>query len=177
MSKVKMKTANSYKIAVLDPCPHWRKNIPALPHKARRFAKAAVAAALAEGISVELNLVFADDRLMRDLNRKFRGKDKPTNVLSFPQMSPRELKKSLRQLKSTLVLGDVVMGYQTVRREAKEQGKALLDHMAHLTVHGVLHLFGHDHYNAAASRRMERLEKRVLAGFGISDPYLLYIRS
>ncbi len=126
---------------------------------------------------MELNLVFADDRLMRDLNRKFRGKDKPTNVLSFPQMPPKEFKKALRQLKPTLILGDVVMGYQTVKREAKEQGKALLDHMAHLTVHGVLHLFGHDHHNAAAARRMERLEKRVLAGFGISDPYLLYIRS
>ena len=107
----------------------------------------------------ELCLVLADDRLQRTLNRRFRGKDRSTNVLSFDGAPDG--------------LGDVVLALETVQAEADAQGKSLADHVAHLVVHGVLHLMGHDHVGAAEARRMERLESAILTGLGIGDPYRL----
>jgi probable rRNA maturation factor len=107
----------------------------------------------------ELCLVLADDRLQRTLNRRFRGKDRSTNVLSFDGAPDG--------------LGDVVLALETVQAEAESQGKSLVDHVAHLVVHGVLHLMGHDHVGAAEARRMERLEREILTGLGIGDPYRL----
>jgi probable rRNA maturation factor len=107
----------------------------------------------------ELCLVLADNRLQRTLNRRFRGKDRSTNVLSF-EGAPDGL-------------GDVVLALETVQAEADAQGKSLADHVAHLVVHGVLHLMGHDHLGAAEARRMERLEREILTGLGVGDPYRL----
>ena len=107
----------------------------------------------------ELCLVLADDRLQRTLNRRFRGKDRSTNVLSFDGAPDG--------------LGDVVLALETAQAEAEAQGKSLVDHVAHLVVHGVLHLMGHDHVGAAEARRMERLESAILTGLGIGDPYRL----
>ncbi len=107
----------------------------------------------------ELCLVLADDRLQRTLNRRFRGKDRSTNVLSFDGAPDG--------------LGDVVLALETVQAESDAQGKSLADHVAHLVVHGVLHLMGHDHVGAAEARRMERLEREILTGLGIGDPYRL----
>jgi probable rRNA maturation factor len=133
----------------------------------RRAARAALAGAepakgAAKGDRVgdcagELCLVLADDALQRRLNRDFRGRDKSTNVLSFEG--------------APATLGDVVLALETVAAEAESQGKSLADHVAHLVVHGVLHLMGYDHQTAAAARQMERLEIAILAGLGIADPY------
>ena len=98
------------------------------------------------------------------LNRGFRGKDKPTNVLSFPA-SPEE-----RALDGTL--GDLVVCAPVVAREAREQGKAPPAHWAHMVVHGTLHLLGHDHERPRQARAMEALEVEILRGFGFDDPYL-----
>ena len=106
-----------------------------------------------------LCIVLADDRLQRRLNRDFRGADKSTNVLSFTG-APEGL-------------GDVVLALETVAREAREQGKSLADHVAHLVVHGVLHLMGYDHETGREAVRMERLEARILDRLGIADPYRL----
>jgi probable rRNA maturation factor len=106
----------------------------------------------------------------RALNRHYRGKDYATNVLSFPADAAEGVKLP-KGVKMPL-LGDLVICAPVVAREAKEQGKALNDHYAHLTVHGVLHLLGWDHEDERDAECMEALERGILAGLGIEDPYL-----
>jgi probable rRNA maturation factor len=154
-------------IALRVEAPAWRRALPGAGRLARRAAHAALrAAALEAGKSEapapavgELCLVLADNALQRRLNREFRGRDKPTNVLSF-EAAPG-------------ALGDVVLALETIAAEAGAQGKTLADHLAHLVVHGVLHLRGYDHETQGQARRMERLEIEILAGLGIADPYHL----
>jgi probable rRNA maturation factor len=111
-----------------------------------------------------VSLVLAGDAAVRALNRRWRGRDSATNVLSFASGEAGGAGR-------TVLLGDVVLAFETVAREAAEQGKPLADHFAHLVAHGVLHLLGYDHVKAAEARRMEALERRVLAGLGVGDPY------
>lgn len=111
---------------------------------------------------VALTLVLADDAQVRTLNRAYRGKDKPTNVLSFPDGT---VLTGVRQL------GDIILAYETVAREADEQGKRLKDHLTHLAVHGTLHLLGFDHEVAEEADIMEACEIRILARMGIANPY------
>ena len=101
---------------------------------------------------------------MRALNARWRGLDKPTNVLSFPAAAPERLGE-------TPVLGDVVVAFETMAREADDEGKALADHFRHLVVHGFLHLLGFDHRSDAEAEAMEALERRILARLGVADPY------
>ena len=111
----------------------------------------------------QVNIVLFDESGARALNRQYRGRNYATNVLSWPyEPAPRE--------KSGL-LGDLVICPAVVAREAADQGKPLRDHYAHLTVHGVLHLAGYDHETPRDAVRMERLERRILAGLGVPDPY------
>jgi probable rRNA maturation factor len=110
-----------------------------------------------------VNVVIVDEAVGRGFNFQFRGRDYPTNVLSFSY-------ELLAHERSGL-LGEIVFCAPVVAREAVDQGKSLRDHYAHLTVHGVLHLLGHDHQNAADAQRMEALERRILGGLGIGDPY------
>jgi probable rRNA maturation factor len=110
---------------------------------------------------VSLRVVAAPEG--RRLNREYRHKDYATNVLSFPAELPAGVALPL--------LGDIVLCAPVIAREAREQGKARMDHYAHLTVHGVLHLLGHDHQRPAQARRMERLEVQLLEQIGIPDPY------
>ncbi len=127
--------------------------------------RGAVSAALAafEPEAVELSVVLSDDATVRGLNRDHRGKDHATNVLSFPPaFAPPEGPRPL---------GDVILALGVVLREAEEQGKAPADHLCHLVVHGVLHLSGYDHETDADAEEMEALERTVLAGLGVADPY------
>lgn len=133
---------------------------------------AAGEAGLAGGVEPELTLVFSDDAAVRTLNAQWRAQDKPTNVLSFPSATHDEIARA-RPDGPPLLLGDVVLAFDTCRREAAEQGKDLAHHVAHLAIHGVLHLFGHDHQHDEEAGRMEALEVAILAGFGIADPYQL----
>jgi probable rRNA maturation factor len=118
--------------------------------------------------AVEVSLVFTDDAEQRGLNRDYRQKDSPTNVLSFPNMDEDE---SLRPADSPRLLGDVVLARETVEREAAAQGKTPADHTAHLLVHGLLHLLGYDHQDSPEAEEMEALETGILAALGIADPY------
>jgi probable rRNA maturation factor len=104
----------------------------------------------------------------RQLNRKWRDKNKPTNVLSFPLSEPRAFTTSSAQAP----LGDLVICAPVVAREAREQGKPLSAHWAHMVVHGVLHLLGYDHVKNRDAKRMETREVEILARFGYQDPYL-----
>jgi probable rRNA maturation factor len=127
----------------------------------RRAARAAFRASPRSGRSFSVTLVLIADEEMRDLNRLWRGKDAPTNVLSFPADADRDRG----------FLGDIVLGYETALREAKERGISLANHASHLVVHGVLHLLGFDHAGDADAERMERVERIALASIGVADPY------
>jgi probable rRNA maturation factor len=111
----------------------------------------------------QVNIVLFDEPAGRGMNRQYRGKDYATNVLSF---ACEPLAGD-----TTGLLGDLVLCPPVIAREAAKQGKPLRDHYAHLTVHGVLHLLGHDHERVAPAKRMESLETRILAGLGVADPY------
>ncbi|NNG04106.1 MAG: rRNA maturation RNase YbeY [Inquilinus sp.] len=128
---------------------------------------AARAAAGRPAAGVEVSILLADDEAVRRLNRDYRGQDRPTNVLSFAYAEAGEA----RDPAAPAMLGDVVLAYETVAGEARDQLKSPRDHTIHLVVHGVLHLLGYDHLTDAEAGRMERLEREILAGFDIADPY------
>jgi probable rRNA maturation factor len=127
-----------------------------------RQAIAAAAAAVPEQTG-ELAVVLTDDAAVRTLNRTWRGKDEPTNVLSFPAQSPRG---------APHLLGDIVIAYETTAREALAEGKPFRHHLAHLAVHGYLHLTGYDHEADAEAEAMEKLEIAVLARLKVPNPYI-----
>ncbi len=113
--------------------------------------------------NAELSLRITDSDEIRALNRDYRGKDKPTNVLSFPMELPPELELN--------ELGDIIICAEVVAREAREQGKTPDAHWAHMVIHGCLHLLGYDHQGEAEADEMEGLETRLLSGLGYSNPY------
>lgn len=110
-----------------------------------------------------VTILLADDATVRDLNARFRGKDRSTNVLSFPAAPlPGAVLEPL---------GDIVLAYGTCAAEAEAQAKSLADHLRHLVVHGVLHLLGRDHEDDAEAEAMETEEREILSGLGVVDPY------
>jgi probable rRNA maturation factor len=129
---------------------------------AEQTVRAAIAAA-AETLSTaggELSIVLTDDSAMRVLNRQWRGIDKPTNVLSFPAAKA-----------GGKMLGDIAIAYETLDRECTEEGHAFLRHLAHLAVHGFLHLIGYDHETDSEADAMEALESKILRAMNMPDPY------
>lgn len=121
----------------------------------------------------ELGIRFSDDATVRALNRDYRGRDAPTNVLSFALWEGEDAHPAEPDApgEPALLLGDLVLGLQTVLAEAEAQEKSPRDHTYHLLIHGALHLMGHDHQSEADAERMESLETRLCARFGIPDPY------
>jgi probable rRNA maturation factor len=161
MSRARRKPAPaSPAVEILVQSPLWQ---------AAPGAEAALRQAIEEAASMtsttggELAIVLTDDSAMRVLNRQWRGKDEPTNVLSFPAAE--------RQPDAPVLLGDIVIAYETTAREAAAENKPLMDHLAHLAVHGFLHLLGYDHEAAKEAAAMERLEIAILARLGVCDPY------
>lgn len=135
----------------------WTSALP----EAEALVRVAAEAALARGeVAGGVTLLLTDDESVRELNSQFRGKDSATNVLSFPAPANPEDH-----------LGDVALAYGVCAREAAEQGKPLSHHLQHLTIHGVLHLLGYDHISDDEAEVMEGLERSVLAGLDIPDPY------
>src|SRR3954471_18653750 len=136
-------------------------------------AEARIGAAVAMAVEVaalrhlpgaELSVVLTDDAGIRALNAAWRGKDKATNVLSFPAAAPKGVARAP-------LLGDIVLAYETIADEATTQAITLDAHVVHLVVHGLLHLFGHDHETEDEARTMEGLETAILARLAIDDPY------
>ncbi|HEY3908835.1 MAG TPA: rRNA maturation RNase YbeY [Stellaceae bacterium] len=159
-------------IVIASPCGAWRRACPA----AQDIARAAATAALARGAqefalpgqaTIEIGVRLHDDAAQQRLNRDWRGADRPTNVLAFSAWEPG----APTPAGAPLLLGDVVLGFETVAREAAAQGKPLADHLSHLVVHGVLHLLGCDHVTEAEAVAMETLEMKILASLGVPDPY------
>jgi probable rRNA maturation factor len=151
-------------VEVAVPCSAWLEACP----DAMAIAAAAACAALTAGTGAShliVDITLIDDAEQRMLNRTYRGKDAPTNVLAFPQV------QTTQPADAPALLGDVVLAFETVRREAAEQNKSFADHLRHLVVHGVLHLLGFDHEDAAEAMAMEAREIKILAGLGVPDPY------
>ncbi|MCD9005293.1 rRNA maturation RNase YbeY [Luteimonas sp. XNQY3] len=140
-----------------------RKGLPAAA-SFRKWAAAALAGRIREA---DLAIRLVDENEGRALNRHYRGRDYATNVLSFPAELPEGLPEGVH----LPLLGDLVLCAPVVAREAAEQVKPLNAHYAHLTVHGVLHLLGWDHEDDKDAEAMEQLEREILAGLGIDDPY------
>jgi len=143
----------------------WHDAVPGVEAICRRAAMAAARAANIDLPDAEVSIVLADDALLRELNRDWRAIDAPTNVLAFPCDAPNPARTG------PVLLGDVVVSYQTAAREAARDGKAIADHLVHLVVHGVLHLLGYDHETDAEAGVMEALETRILGTLHIADPY------
>lgn len=137
----------------------WRAALPQAETLARAAAEASLAA-LPSPLEGEIALLLTGDEAVRALNARFRGKDQPTNVLSFP--APASARGQL---------GDVALALGVCAAEAAAQGKPLAHHLQHLVAHGVLHLVGYDHEDEAGAEAMEDLERMVLAGLGVPDPY------
>lgn len=135
----------------------WRAALPRVEWLARRAAAAALAD---QGEAGHLTLLLTDDARIRRLNAGFRGKEKATNVLSFP--APE----------GAPTLGDLAVSLGVLRREALQEGRTLAAHFAHLVVHGTLHLLGHDHLQAGEAMLMERAEARILRRLGFPNPWL-----
>jgi len=122
----------------------------------------------------EISLLFTDDAHICSLNRDYRGQDKPTNVLSFPTLNPLGAHGDISPLVNIPLLGDIVLAFETIEREAGERGISLADHTAHLIIHGYLHLQGLDHQNNQEAETMEALEINALERLGIANPYVKF---
>lgn len=154
---------------------HWEE--VGLGDLAARATGATLAHIGIDGQAAELSLLGCDDARIAGLNADFRGKPQPTNVLSWPAEAraaarPGDIPPMPAPGPDGVIeLGDIAISYETCAREAAEQGKSLTDHVAHLIVHGTLHLLGYDHENDNDAELMERLEREILGKMGVDDPY------
>ncbi|MBO9501262.1 rRNA maturation RNase YbeY [Brevundimonas sp. A19_0] len=149
-------------IQVEDPA--WREALPDVEAVVRGAAEA-VLGADPPGGGERATVLLEGDAAVRDLNARFRDRDAPTNVLSFPAAAlPGEPE-------TAPYLGDIILAFGVCAREAGEQGKPLAHHLSHLVIHGLLHLLGHDHQEDEEAEAMEARERTLLAGLGIDDPY------
>ena len=157
-SKRKKHAAPALTLIVENSAWRDRKDVLALLRRAAKLALGAPSLLPEEPVSRAATVLLSNDKRLRDLNHTFRGKNRPTNVLSFPADDPA-------------YLGDVALGLETVAKEARAQNKTLAAHAAHLAIHGVLHLLGYDHAEDAEAKAMESLEIQLLAKLGIGNPY------
>ncbi|RMD46838.1 MAG: rRNA maturation RNase YbeY [Alphaproteobacteria bacterium] len=163
-------------VEIVIEAPGWRRT--PLAEVAPRAARATLETLGLAPDLYEVVILACDDERIRGLNESFRGRAVPTNVLSWPaeDLAPDRpggvpARPAAGQPGAPAHLGDIALALGVCTREAEEQGKALGDHLAHLVVHGVLHLLGYDHESDADAERMEDLERRILARLGVDDPY------
>lgn len=123
------------------------------------------------GYASELSVVLCDNNFIQTLNKDFRGKDKPTNVLSFSQLGDDDMAPSSAEMALESSLGDIIISYDMVLKEAEEQDKSLKDHFKHMFIHGFLHLLGYDHTENDEAEKMESLEIEILSDLGVNNPY------
>jgi probable rRNA maturation factor len=146
-------------VTVVIDEPQW-KRMRGLAARLAAIAAHAIARGTRSRKKKSVTILLTHDEAVHKLNRRFRKKDKPTDVLSFPAAPNREN-----------YLGDVAIAFGVTAREARQSRKRFSDHAQHLAVHGVLHLLGYDHERGPDARRMERLEAKILGEFGLPDPY------
>jgi probable rRNA maturation factor len=156
-------TAQGLTVDILAESPRWE----AQPRAEETVRRAIAQAAAIEGTAApgaEVSVLLCDDAVIAALNARWRGRDEPTNVLSFPAPPAADPAAPAH-------LGDIAIACETVTREAQERDHPVAEHLAHLAVHGFLHLLGYDHGTDGEAERMERLERDILATLGIPDPY------
>jgi len=162
---------------ILDAAAIWGGTEEGWAAKAEAAARVAIqqtphGAMLTHPAAYEISVKLTDDAEVQALNAAYRGKDKPTNVLSFPMLQPGFMEATDMADDGEILVGDIVLAHETCVREAVEKGASVEDHATHLMVHGVLHLLGYDHVeDEAEAREMEEMETRALALLGIADPY------
>jgi len=161
-----MSLAHDISIDIAVEAGDWAEVVADYEALCHRALIAAIEAAVKLDGPVEVSVLLSDDAAIQVLNRDWRGKDKPTNVLSFPASDNDGPVTGAPEL-----LGDIAVAFETTAREAVEQDKSLADHFSHLLVHGMLHLLGFDHETDADADEMEPLEIEILAGLGIASPY------
>jgi probable rRNA maturation factor len=159
MTPSRRRDARGPAVDVVIQSRRWHR----IPHAAKLVRRVLTAATPARVGNAELSVILTNDRAMSAINLKWRGRDAPTNVLSFP--TPARKRGAPRHL------GDIVIAYETTAREAREAKTPFDHHLAHLTVHGFLHLLGYDHELDPEAEAMERRERRILARLGVPDPY------
>jgi probable rRNA maturation factor len=160
-------------VDVVIASTRWSK----APQAAKLVRRTIAAAAPARARKAELSVILTSNRAIGALNRQWRGQDKPTNVLSFP--APKQASKQATKRPSKRAaargaprhLGDIVIAYETTAAEARAERKPFDHHLAHLAVHGFLHLLGYDHESDSEADAMERRERRILSRLGVPDPY------
>jgi probable rRNA maturation factor len=162
MTSAPSRRAPAPSITIQVQSPLWEAEPAA--EQTVRDAIAAAAATLSTADN-EVSILLTDDKAIRLLNREWRGIDKPTNVLSFPAATT---KASVR----LPLFGDIVIAYETLKRECDDEGRIFLHHLAHLTVHGFLHLIGYDHQVEAQAEKMEGLESKIMMRMQMPDPHL-----
>lgn len=126
---------------------------------------------IAQNLMIDISIILTNDKVIKNYNNNYRNIDKATNVLSFP-IYEKEVIKELNQNDNYVLLGDIILSIDTIIRESNEQKKQFSDHLTHLVVHSILHLFGFDHINEIEAKYMESIEIKVLKIFGINNPYL-----
>ena len=158
---------SDFEIDILIEEHRWSESVELIDELASRCIHAAIAYLKATSLPLkvfsEVSLALVNDVKIQDLNARYRNKNKPTNVLSFPAMEIDGFAP---------VLGDIVLSYETVVREAKARALTPDDHVAHLIIHGFLHLQGYDHENDSDAEIMETIEIKTLEGLGIANPYV-----
>jgi probable rRNA maturation factor len=165
MRPTRREDARGPAVDVVIASTRWNKT----PHAAKLVRRTIAAAAPVRTRNAELSVVLASNRTTAALNRQWRGQDRPTNVLSFP--APKRAHSRAATRGAPRHLGDIVIAYETTAAEARAERKAFDHHLAHLAVHGFLHLLGYDHESRAEAEAMERRERRILARLGVPDPY------
>ncbi len=145
----------------------WHDLIEGIENHTHNVIKNSLSNLLSNAEHVEISIVLSDDDFIQNLNKDYRNKDKPTNVLSFPQTEEDEMDMP------ALMLGDIIITSGVIEQEAKEQSKSIKDHYTHMLVHGCLHLLHYDHITDEQAEEMESLEIKILDNLGIKNPYAL----
>lgn len=145
----------------------WLKSLPDIESDTHNVIAKILNQLLNEEQHAEISIVLADDSFVQDLNKNYRDKDKPTNVLSFPQTEEDEMNMP------AIMLGDIIIASGVIKHEAQEQEKTIKDHYTHMLVHGCLHLLHYDHITDEQAEEMESLEIKILNTLGIKNPYAL----
>jgi probable rRNA maturation factor len=161
-----MSPSDVHTVEVTLSCPQWQGACPDAVTLAEKAAALTLLQVPPANDVTITDVTLTDDAEQRRLNRTYRGKDAPTNVLAFPAADATKLPSG-----APMLLGDVVLAFETVSREAAEQQKPFEDHLRHLVVHGVLHLIGFDHADADGAAEMEAKEIAILARLGVPNPY------